>query len=131
MELLRLTPTSSVTHHGPLTQTQIRPGKKHPIALLLTTHDHHSLIGLPRELRDEILWLAVQDDVGSGRDIELISRPSSTIRALTRVSRSDRAEVADIYWSQTKLHYSTHNLIRNGTHEGHCGRYRFQSWLST
>ena len=73
----------------------------------------------------------VQDDADSGRDAELISRPIPTTRALTQVSRVVRAEVADIYWSRTKIHYSTHSLIKNKTHEDHCGFFRFQSWLST
>lgn len=70
MESPLVTPTTSITRHRPFTQTQVRADNNHPTALLLTTYNSHSLIGLPRELRDEILWLAVQDDADSGRDAE-------------------------------------------------------------
>ncbi|GAB7326105.1 hypothetical protein MBLNU13_g10124t1 [Cladosporium sp. NU13] len=53
-----------------------------------TAHNPTSLIGLPRELRNEIFWLAVQDDIDPAREAELTSRPNPTIRALTQVSRS-------------------------------------------
>lgn len=74
---------------------------------------------------------ATQADADPARDAELVSPPSPTIRALTRVSRNVRAEVANIYWSRTKFHYSTHNLLRNKVHGDDCGHYRLRSWLST
>lgn len=42
-----------------------------------------------------------------------------------------RVEAADVYWSRTKFHHSTHNLIANGTHGDERGRYKLRSWLST
>lgn len=131
MELPQVTPTTSVLRHRSLTRKLTRADNKHLTTLQLTSHDPPSLIGLPRELRDEIFWLAVQDDVNPARDAELISRPSSTIRALTQVSSDVRAEVADVYWSRTKFHHSTHNLIANGTHGDDRGRYKLRSWLNT
>jgi hypothetical protein len=86
---------------------------------------------LPRELRDEIFRLALQDDIDPTRNADLVSRPGPTIRALTQVSRSVRVEAADIYWSRTKFHYNAHDLVRNSTYEDDRGRYKLTSWLST
>lgn len=122
---------TSVPRFRSLTQKQIRIDNKHPFTLHLTAHNPKSLIGLPRELRDQIFWLAVRDEADPARDTELVSRTSPTIRALTQVSRSVRAEAADIYWSRTKFHYSTHNSIRNETHGNNSGHCRLISWLST
>ena len=154
MALPKLPPTIMLPCRRRLTRTQIRVGNKRRTSSHTTTHNSRSLMDLPRELRDEILRLAVQDDVDPTRDTDLVSRPGPTIRALTHVSRSVRVEAADIYWSRTKFHYSahdlvrvkaavtdwsgtkshysTHDLVRNSTHETqHCGRYKLTSWLNT
>ena len=131
MELPQVMPTNSIPRCRPPARKQTRADYKHFTTLQLTTNNPHSLLGLPRELRDEIFWLAIQDNVDSARDAELISRPNPTIRALTQVSRDVRVEAADVYWSRTKFHHSTHNLIANGTHGDERGRYKLRSWLST
>lgn len=60
MALPYLSPTT-LPHHRPLTPRQIKAGNKQLTSLNVTAPDPHSLMGLPRELRDEIFWLAVQD----------------------------------------------------------------------
>jgi hypothetical protein len=153
MAVPKLSPTLMLPCRRRLTRTQIRFGNKRRASSHVTTHDPRSLMDLPRELRDEIFQLAVQDDIDPTKDADLVSRPGPTIRALTQVSRSVRIEAADIYWSQTKFHYSTHNLVRvkaadiyrsrtmfpysahdlvqNPSHEDYCSRYKLTSWLST
>jgi hypothetical protein len=86
---------------------------------------------LPRELRDEIFQLAVQDDVDPRRDADLASRPGPTIKVLTQVSRSVRVEAADIYWSRANYNYSAHDLLRDETLDDYRSRYKLTSWLST
>jgi hypothetical protein len=86
---------------------------------------------LPRELRDEIFWLAVQDDTDPTRDADLVSRPGPTIKVLTQVFRSVRVEAADIYWSRTNYNYSAHDLLREETFGDYRSRYKLTSWLST
>jgi hypothetical protein len=86
---------------------------------------------LPRELRDIIFWLAVQNVIDPKRDIDLVSRPGPTIRALARVSHNVRVEAASIYWSRAEFSYSTHNLLRDETLGDYRGRFKLKSWLGT
>jgi hypothetical protein len=131
MAVPKLSPMLMLPCRRRLTRTQIRAGNKRRTPSHVTTHDPRSLMDLPRELRDEIFQLAVQDDIDPTREADLLSRPGPTIRALTQVSRSIRVEAADIYWSRTNFHYSAHDLVQNSTHEDDRGRYKLTSWLST
>lgn len=150
MAVPQLSPMAMLPCRRRLPRRQIRAVNKHPTSIHATTHDPLSFMSLPRELRDEILWLAVQDDVD---DADLVSRPGPTITALTQVSRSVRVEAASIYWSRTKFHYSAHDLVHvkaanhywrrrnpqinahdlvpDPAYEGYCGRFRLTSWLSS
>lgn len=131
MAVPHLPPTTGLPHRRPLMPRQIKASNKRPTSLHATTHDPHSLTGLPRELRGEIFWLAVQDDVGRTSDTELVSRPGPTIKALTQFCRNVRVEAASIYWSRTKFKYSTHNLLRDEALGDYRCHYKLRSWLST
>ena len=131
MAVPKLSSTLMLPCRHRLTRTQITVASKRRSSTHVTTRDSRSLMDLPRELRDKIFRLAVQEDVDPTRDADLVSRPGPTIRALTQVSRSVRVEAPDVYWSRTKFHYSAHDLVRDPPHENHCGRFKLTSWLNT
>lgn len=153
MAVPQLSPTAMLPCRRRLTRAQIGTSNKRLTFRQAAPHKPRSLMDLPRELRDEIVWLAIQDDIDPTEYTELVSRPGPTITALTRVSRSVRVEAADIYWSRTKFTYSTHDLaqvdaaapdwsrkqlnykphksLRDETLSDHRGGYKLTSWLST
>lgn len=71
MAVPKLSSTIMLPCRRRLTRTQIRAGNKQRASSHVTIHDPRSLMDLPRELRDEIFRLVVQDDVDPTRDADL------------------------------------------------------------
>jgi hypothetical protein len=131
MTLPQVAPSDVLSRGYPLPQQQDSDVDGPSTTSQSPVNDPRNLVNLPRELRDEIFLLAMQDDMCSARDAKLVSPPGPTIKTLTQVSRSVRVEAAGIYWSQKKFHFDTFDL-RTITSFGGCGaRCKFKIWLGT
>ena len=90
LRVLKSSTTLAIPHRRWLTRKRSRAGIKRLTTLQLTSQRTHSFAKLPRELRDEILLLAMHNGLHTMRHFALVSRPDPTIQALTQVSRSVR-----------------------------------------